>query len=233
MRSLTLLTLLIVLFIYPTSTEALTCGVFQKKVNDVCIHFDVPPNAHLTYSGVSWDCNRGFKMNSEKTGCEEINIPANSTANYTGSYYCDSGYKQAEDECVKVPKIEHGKFFEFGPDFYCRGGYQKNEKERKCEKIKIPENAREDLSSLDGWRCFRGYIKQGNECKKFNLPEHGYWAGDFWKCEPGYKKNFNNNSCDKISIPENAHPSDTFDGWVCNPGYTKNHRDNRCDKIDN
>ncbi|HLC88245.1 MAG TPA: hypothetical protein VJG66_04290 [Patescibacteria group bacterium] len=222
---------LLLVFIFPAPTNAESCGVFHKKVNDLCVHFDVPSNAHLTYSGNSWDCNRGFKRSGDGFGCEEIRIPVNASENFIGSFSCNSGYKKDGDICVKAEEEANGKFYEIGADFYCLSGYKRNELERKCEKIVIPANAREDSSSLDGWRCFSGYLKEGNECKKFNLPEHGYWFIDFWGCEPGFKKNTDAKSCEKIFIPENAHASNTFDGWLCNSGYTKNYRENRCDKL--
>lgn len=230
MKHTFLLVFLALILFFPPLTNAETCGVFQKKVNDICIHFDVPSNAHLTYSGNSWDCNRGFKRSADGKNCEEIKIPGNAAANFIGSFNCNSGYKKDGDFCVKAKEIENGKFYETGADFYCLNGYERNEDLRTCGKISIPANAREDSSSLDGWRCFSGYIKEGSECKEFKLPEHAFWFIDFWGCEPGYKKNSDNKSCDKISIPENAHAADTFDGWLCNSGYTKNYKDNRCDR---
>ena len=220
-----------IFLLLPSSINAQTCGVFHKKINDVCIKFDVPSNAHLTYSGNSWDCNRGFKRGGDGLSCEEITIPDHATANLIGNFYCNSGFIRVGDECVKGNDVENGKFYQFGADFYCLDGYHKNEDSGKCEKIIIPSNARADDSSFDGWRCFGGYIKEGSECIKFSLPEHGLWLGDFWKCEQGFKKNIHNNTCEKITIPENAHSADTFDGWACNDGYTKNYRKNRCDIV--
>lgn len=233
MNSKLILTLIIslIFIIIPPSTNAETCGVFHKKVDDKCVEFKVPSNAHLTYSGNSWDCNRGFKMNSAHTACEEIRIPGNASANTIGNFNCNAGFKRIGDECEKVPDAEHGKFYEFGADFYCYQGFKRNEGTRKCDKIQIPENAFEDSTSLDGWNCFSGYLKEGDECKKFDLPEHGFWFHDFWGCEPGYKKISDRKVCEKIRIPENAHASNTFDGWLCNSGYTKNYRDNRCEKV--
>lgn len=232
MKSLSLIFLfLLAIFTFPLSAQAEICDVFHKKVNDVCIHFDVPPNAHLTYSGNSWDCNRGFKRSSDGLACEEIKIPNNAAGNLIGSFNCNSGFEKVGDDCKRVENIENGKFYEFGADFYCLSGYRKNEESKSCEKIRVPENAREDTSSLDSWICFSGYLKEDNECKEFKLLEHGFWFMNYWGCEPGFKKNFDAKSCDKISIPENAHASDTFDGWLCNSGYTKNYKENRCDKI--
>lgn len=222
--------LLLLLPLISTSVYGESCGVFHKKISDKCIRFDVPSNAHLTYSGNSWDCNRGFKRSTDGNTCEEIRVPVNASANFIGSFNCNSGYKKTGDSCVKAEEVADGKFYETGADFYCLNGYKRNEPERKCEKIVIPANAREDSSSLDGWRCFSGYIKEGSECKEFKLPDHAFWFIDFWGCEPGYKKNSDNKSCDKISIPENAQATATFDGWICNPGYTKNYKENRCDK---
>jgi hypothetical protein len=230
-KIISLALVLLCLFLSYKPAAADTCGVFQKKVNEKCIKFNVPSNAHLTYSGNSWDCNRGYKLNEEKTGCEEITVPSNATANAIDSFNCNSGFKKEGNTCVKVKEIENGRFYESGGDFYCLNGFKKNEDLKTCEKVQIPANAREDSSSLEGWRCFSGYLKEGNSCKEFKLPEHAFWFIDFWDCEPGYKKNESAKSCEKIKIPDNAHGTATFDGWLCNLGYTKNYRENRCDKI--
>lgn len=230
MKYIFLLVFLVTFLISPLSASAQTCGIFHKKVNEVCIHFDVPSNAHLTYSGNSWDCNRGFKRSADNNSCEEVKIPSNAEGNLIGSFYCNPGFKRIGNECVKVKNVENGKFYEKGADFYCLSGYLKNEDTVSCGKIIVPPNARADDSSLDGWSCFSGYLKDGNACKEFKLPEHGFWFLDYWGCEPGFKKNTRAKSCEKISIPENAHASNTFDGWLCSPGYSKNYKENRCDK---
>lgn len=229
-KILALIAISIVSLVTPPVSFAKTCGVFEQKVSDECIKFSVPSNAHLTYSGNSWDCNRGFKRTSDRESCEEIVIPSDAQANYIGSFNCNSGYRKLGNECQRVQKPENSQFFQNGADFYCTKGYQKSEDLKSCQKIKIPENAFADDSSLKGWNCYSGYLKEGDQCRKFDLPEHGFWFMNYWGCEPGFKKNFNPKSCDKISIPENAHATQTFDGWACNSGYTKNYRDNRCDR---
>jgi hypothetical protein len=213
----------------PQPARAKICGSFEKNVNDVCIKFDMPKNAHLTYSGNAWECNRGYKRTSENT-CEEIKIPANSIANFIGGFNCASGHYLKDRECKKAENIENAKFFEFGADFYCAKGFRKNEELRKCEQIKIPENAKADDSSLDGWACLGGYRKEGGECKEYKLPEHAFWEGNIWKCEKGFRKNYGLDTCDKVNIPENAHAVDSTDGWLCNPGFIKNYKENKCDK---
>ncbi len=238
---ITILFLVIFSFFFaPQPANANTCGVFEKRIQeDGCEKFSVPTNAHLTYSGNNWECNRGFKLSEDKMSCISVFVPDHATANTIGSFNCNSGFKQSlpsedgkkvNDKCVKVPDIKDGKFFQFGSDFYCVNGYKKNEQNRTCNKIEIPENAKEDRSSLDGWRCLGGYIRDGDHCKKFTLPEHATWSGDFWKCEAGYIKNYSNNSCDKVKIPENGKAVQTFDGWLCNDGYTKNYHENTCVK---
>lgn len=219
-----------ILFIAAPATSAETCGVFHQKIDDKCIKFDVPSNAHITYSGNNWECNRGFKRGEDNISCVEIKIPANATANWIGSFYCNSGYQRVGDECIRSEPVENSRFYEFEADFYCLSGYLKNEQSGKCEKIVVPENGRQDPSSLDGWSCNREFIQEGGECKKFTLPEKAFWSGNIWKCEQGFRKNPTNKSCEKIPIPENAHSADTYDGWLCNSGYTKNYKENRCEK---
>lgn len=205
------------------------CNSNYQKQDGKCQIFDIPANAHLSYTGNDWICNSGFVKNPDKKSCGPVFVPANGLANYLGSFNCASGYRKIGDKCEKQPDIENGRFYELGADFFCSKGYNKNEAERKCEKIKIPENAHQDSLSLEGWTCNSEYIKEGNECKRFTLPEHGFWFNNNWGCELGFRKNPTNISCDKISLPENARYTNTYDGWVCNSGYTKNYRENRCD----
>lgn len=207
------------------------CNAGYQKQEEKCIKLEVPSNAHQAYSGNDWECNKGFAISDDKKSCIEVKIPSNATANYIGSFNCDSGYKKVGDKCEKQPDIENGKFYTQGADFYCNNGYKKNESERKCEKIKIPDNAHEDNLSLEGWSCNSEYLKRGDKCEKFTLPEHGYWFNNTWGCELGWRKNPTAQSCDKINLPENAHYVNTYDGWACNNNYTKNYKENRCNKI--
>ncbi len=207
------------------------CNSGYQKQNDKCVRLEIPTNAYQTYSGNDWECKKGFKESEDTKSCEEVKIPTNATSNYIGSFNCSSGYKKEGDECKKQPEIDNGKFYTQGSQFYCNNGYKRNESERKCEKIKIPENAREDNLGLDGWTCHKEFIKEGSECKKFYLPDNAEWSANIWKCKPGYRKNPSNKSCDKLNLPENAHYTDTHDGWLCNDGFTKNYKEHHCDKV--
>ena len=207
------------------------CNFGYEKQGDKCIKLEIPTNARWSYDGNDWECNKGFKESEDGKSCIEVKIPDNAQSNYIGTFTCNSGFKKVEDRCEKQPDITNGYFYNTGSDFYCAKGFKKNEAERKCDEIKIPENAHRDDLSLEGWSCNKEYRKEGSECKKFNLPENADWVGDTWKCKSGYRKNPTNFTCDKIHLPENAHYSDTYDGWLCNNGYTKNYKENRCDKI--
>ena len=207
------------------------CNFGYERQGDKCVKLEIHDNARWSYDGNDWECNRGFTESEDGKSCTEVKIPENAQSNYIGSFNCNSGYRKVGDECEKQPDIENGKFYTTGADFYCNNGYKRNEAQRKCEKIIIPENAREDSLALDGWRCNKEYRKEGSECKKFTLPENADWVGETWKCKSGYRKNPTNYTCDKISIPENARSADTYDGWICNDGYAKNYKENRCDKL--
>lgn len=208
------------------------CNFGYEKQGDNCVKIEIPSNARWSYDGNDWECNKGFIESEDGKSCIEVKIPENAQSNYTGTFTCNSGFKQVEDKCERQPDITNGYFYTIGSDFYCAKGFKKNESERKCEEIKAPENAHKDDLALDGWSCNREYKREGSECKKFTLPEHAFFSGDIWKCELGYRKNPTADRCDKISLPENAHNTDTYDGWLCNDGYTKNYKENRCDKTD-
>lgn len=206
------------------------CNFGYEKQGDKCVKLEITSNARWSYDGNVWECNKGFRESDDNKSCIEVKIPENAQSNYIGTFTCSSGYKKVGDKCEKQPDIENGKFYTAGADFYCNNGYKRNESERKCQKIIIPENAHEDSLTLEGWSCNKEYRREGSECKKFTLPEHAFWVDNTWKCELGYKKNPTAQSCDKISVPENARLADTYDGWLCNAGYEKNYRENKCEK---
>ena len=206
------------------------CNSGYERQDNKCIKLEVPSNAHISYSGNDWECNKGFKESEDNKSCLEVKVPNDAQSNYIGTFTCNSGYKRVGDKCEKQPHIENGYFYTTGSDFYCAKGFKKNESERKCEKIKIPENAHQDDLTVEGWACNNEYIRRGDKCEKFTLPEHAFYADSTWECQLGYRKNPTADRCDKIGLPENAHYTDNFDGWLCNDGYTKNYRDNRCDK---
>lgn len=204
------------------------CNNQFRKEGSECMLFDIPANAHLMYSGNDWQCNKGFVKNREKNSCESILVPQYGQVTLE-SFVCDPGYDKLGDRCVKVDPIEHGRFYEQGSQFYCESGYKRNDELRTCEKIVVPENARLDSTSIDGWSCISSYIRKGDKCEKFTT-EHIVWQGSSWTCELGYIKDFGSQVCQKVSLPENAHLELNSDGWVCNTGYIKNYRENRCDK---
>ncbi len=204
------------------------CNNHFRKEGSECKKFEIPANAHLTYLGNYWQCNKGFVKNREKESCEALFIPLNAQVTLE-SFVCDPGYDKQADKCVKVDAIEHGKFYEQGSQFYCESGYRRNEELRKCEKVIVPENARLDSASVDGWSCISSYIKKGDKCDKFTT-DHIVWQGSSWTCELGYIKDYGSKICQKVSLPENAHFETNVDGWSCDTGFTKNYRENRCDK---
>lgn len=206
------------------------CNFGYKKEGNACIKLEIPNNAHWSYDGNDWECNKGYTTTDDKKSCEEVKIPENAQSNYIGTFTCNSGYKKVGDRCEKQPDVEHGHFYTTGAQFYCDKGYKRNESERKCEEIKIPENSHRDDLSLTGWTCNGEYARRGDKCEKFTLPEHAYWFNNNWGCELGYRKNPTSENCDKITLPENAHYTNTYDGWLCNNGYKKNYKENRCDK---
>lgn len=207
------------------------CNFGYEKEGDRCTKLEIPSNAHWSYDGNDWECNKSFKISDDNKSCVEVKIPENAQSNFIGTFTCNSGYKKDNDKCVKVSDVEHGHFYTTGADFYCDKGYARNESERKCEEIKAPENAHKDDLTVEGWACNSEYVRRGDKCEKFTLPEHAYWFNTTWGCELGYRKNPTADSCDKINLPEYAHYANTYDGWVCNSGYTKNYKENRCDKI--
>ena len=206
-----------------------------------CEAVTVPANARRSETGTFFYCNRGYKLGENGRDCEKVFVPDYAEGNWIGSWDCNQGYKKVGDKCEKAEVVENGKFLSLGADFYCDPTFRKDEENRKCVIIDLPQNAEYDSSSYGGWRCKQGFVKNlgSNSCDQFRLPEHGFWVGfNSWDCDAGYKKidNRAQNSesrCEKVSIPEHAHASTSFDRWDCDSGYEKNYREMRCERKNN
>jgi len=74
---------------------------------------------------------------------------------------------------------------------------------------------------LKEYICNKGYVKQGDNCIKHNIPENSHinkYTNDF-ECDHGYRKKIN--ECLKVLIPDNAKLNYFGNDWECNRGYRK------------
>lgn len=107
-----------------------------------------------------------------------VNNPPNSYV-YGSTWYCNSGYKKAGDECQKIYNPPNS--YIYGSSWYCNSGYKKIE--NSCEKIENPPNSYVWGSN---WYCNSGYKKVGDSCDKINNPSNSYVWGSNWYCNSGY-----------------------------------------------
>ena len=204
---------------------------------DKCESLKVPSNGRASETGTFFYCLPGHKLAENKIDCEQIKVPENAQPNWLGSWDCNQGYRKDNDRCEKVELPSNAKFLLRGADFYCDAQYKKNEADRTCVKVVLPENASWDDASYGQWRCKQGYVRKDDNCEVFKLPEHAFWVGfNSWDCDAGYVKvgysrQGTDYRCNKVSIPEHAHISDSWEKWDCDSEYTKNYTEKRCDKI--
>lgn len=86
--------------------------------------------------------------------------------------------------------------------------------------------------------CKEGYERVGNHiCKKIKMPQHAEATygissnGNNWRCKRGYLLSADEERCDKIYLPYNAHLSNsTGVGWACDKGYRPSGKE--CLKVD-
>ena len=211
------------------------CENGYVKNGEKCESLKVPSNGRASDTGTFFYCLPGHKLADNKKDCEQIKVPENAEPNWIGSWNCNIGFKKDGDKCIKIENVEHGKLLaENG--FYCDERYTRDESSRRCVEIKLPENAYWDSSSYTQWSCNQGYVKKDERCEAFKLPEHSFWVGqNAWDCDAGYMKTDSGQAgmtgrCDKVSIPSNAHPSNSYEKWDCDSGFVKNYREKRCDK---
>jgi len=121
-----------------------------------------------------------------------LSAPANSHV-VGDSWYCNDGYKQVGNKCVKVIAPENAHVS--GHDWYCNDGYK--QVGDKCVKVIAPENAH--VSGHD-WYCNDGYKQVGDKCVKVIAPENAHVSGHDWYCNDGYKQV--GNKCVKLSASE-------------------------------
>jgi hypothetical protein len=55
--------------------------------------------------------------------------------------------------------------------------------------VAVPENGYLD-SSGNGWRCERGFRREGSTCSALSVPANAYidYSGDEWRCIDGFRR---------------------------------------------
>ncbi len=230
---------------FPNSDEWY-CENSYVNVDQRCEPLKVPSNGRAADTGTFIYCLPGHKIADNGKDCEQIRVPENAEANWIGSWTCKVGYKYVGSRnefgmtgtCQKIENVEHGKLLA-DSGFYCEPHFKRNETDRTCVPVILPQNAQWDEASLDDWRCNQGYVKNlsSHSCDPFKLPEHAFWTGvNAWECDAGYEKKLDSGQwttgrCEKVSIPEHGFASQSFEKWDCENGYIKNYREKRCDKL--
>jgi hypothetical protein len=210
------------------------CESGYTRIDERCEALKVPANARASDTGTFFYCNQGYTLSENGRDCERVIFPENAEPNWISGWDCNQGYYKDGDRCLKSELPTHAKWMTREDDFYCDPTFRKDQINRVCVRIELPQNAEYDDASYGGWRCKQGFVKNlgSNSCDQFKLPEHAFWVGfNSWDCDAGFKKNLPGLSCDKVSIPENAHPSSNYDRWECNDGYKKNYKESKCEKV--
>ena len=90
-------------------------------------------------------------------------IPANAHIDYTGRQWeCNSGYRPADSECVKVQMPANAHIDYTGRQWECNSGYRPADSE--CVKVQMPANAHIDYTGRN-WECNNGYRPVDNWCQ--------------------------------------------------------------------
>jgi len=130
-----------------------------------------------------------------------------------GILFCDYGYYEKDDKCIKTPK----NGYSVGSTLFCDYGYK--ESKGKCVK---PDNGRYVGDTL---YCDTGYQKKGNKCV---IPKNGYMIGSTLTCEDGFY--ILGNSCENVD----SHCKAEFGKYsigtddekcTCKEGYHWNNKD--------
>ncbi|WP_419696759.1 hypothetical protein ACN2CC_15375 [Mesorhizobium muleiense] len=147
---------------------------------------DIPANAHLDYTGRSWECDRGFRQSGN--GCVLVTIPANAALDYTGhSWTCNRGYQQQGRSCAAVQVPANASIDYTGHSWTCNRGYQ--QQGQSCGAIRLPQNAELDYTG-HSWKCTRGFRSNGSGCEPFSIPENAQldFTGNNFSCVQNFKR---------------------------------------------
>lgn len=181
---------------YPTNKsygKGWQCQRGYTEVNrESCMIFAIPENAHLSASGSTWLCERGYRRNRDT--CEKIEVPPHaflSERSYGTGWECDRGYHEAGDFCEKIEVPANGYLTESrsGPGWKCERGYRQTAS--ACEAIAVPENGYFSEGSFGpGWKCERGFMASGDACIPVTLPLNAHLdhSGNRWDCNSPYQR---------------------------------------------
>ena len=128
-----------------------------------------------------------------------------------------TSYSQPDDE--KIPSNAHAR--SYGSGWECDPSFRRDR--NGCTAVIVPENAYPTGRSYgSGWDCLHGYQDNGGKtCIEVTVPDGAYLdpSGERWKCQRGYKKNYNR--CEKVPVPEHAYLASSSYGapWLCERGY--------------
>lgn len=181
---------------YPTNKsygKGWHCQRGYTEVNrETCVMIAVPQNAHLSASGSTWLCARGYRRKQDI--CVKVDVPPHaflSERSYGTGWECDRGYHAAGNICEKIAVPANGYLSEgrSGPGWKCERGFRQTAS--TCEAIAIPENGYFSEQSFGpGWKCERGFMASGDACIPVTLPANAHLdhSGNRWDCDSPYQR---------------------------------------------
>lgn len=184
----------------------------------------MPAHAQPKSYGEGWECDRGYRRETDK--CLAVIVPENAFATnrtYGAGWECLHGFREVEDAvCIKVVVPDGGYLDPSGKSWSCLRGY--TEIEGLCAQVVLPSNAylSDEVYGSD-WLCERGYEVKGDTCAAIAVPQNAFLNdkkhGQPWTCARGYFES--KARCETIAVPENAFLDDASygPGWTCERGF--------------
>jgi len=135
-------------YIDEANRRGLACSKVANAPLTIPANSTLIPDSDSWTDSNSWTCDKGYKLNTGKTGCVLQTIPTNSHKD-GASWTCNTNYYKSGSACRKVPANAYSSFT--SNFWYCNDGYKR--KGMNCEKSAtykpLPEKAPE--SSLNSF----------------------------------------------------------------------------------
>ena len=164
---------------------------FREIRGTICEAIAIPANAFLDASGLSWQCDRGYRK--QRDGCTLIAVPENAYLNNRGigaGWECDRGHVAKAGACIPIviPDNAYATNANFGAAWRCERGFIATG--GRCDPITVPDNSfLDDRAHGPGWQCDRGFEAQQDRCVAIDLPENAHLdrSGNRWQCDRGFQ----------------------------------------------
>lgn len=122
-----------------------------------------------------------------KLSTKEYTIQWNPVTGDCSKPYCNYGFKEIDNKCLKVYVPDNSVYDDKTKSFACNYGFK--EVNNECIKVYVPDNARYD-DETKSFICYYRFKKVNNECIKVYVPDNAHYddRAKSFVCYYGFKE---------------------------------------------